>query len=274
MRPLSTSAMAVVVSALTSVVAVAQTRPATPPRPNRSAQVAPVGPDSQPGAGRGGPRGPQSGPGGGPADQLLRMRTQLELTDDQVVKLETLRSAPRPTLNQADMLRAQADLMDATKGDVNTEKARAAFDRMARLRTDMQVAQLKSRQDVRNVLTPAQRSKVDAFTTNMRARRGGAMGRNAMRRDAIRRDAMRGKGGRGRGNQMRGGRRPEMRGPGGQGFRGAPNVGPGNRQGMQPGQGPGVGGPRGRRGMMVPPPPQDTSPQGAPPQGAPPQTDN
>lgn len=255
MRPLSTSAMAIVVSALTSVVAVAQTRPAPPPRPNRSVQGVPIGPDSQPGARRGGPRGPRSGPGGGPVDQLLRMRTQLELTDDQVAKLEGLRSAPRPTLNQADMLRAQADLMDATKGDVNTEKARAAFDKMARLRTDMQVAQLKSRQDVRNVLTPAQRSKVDAFTTNMRARRG----------DGMRRDAMRGAGNRGRGNQMRGGGpRPQMRGPGGQGFRGAPNVGPRNGQGMQPGQGPGVGGPRGRRGMMTPP---------GPPAG-PPQTEN
>lgn len=221
MRPLSTSAMAIVVSALTSVAAVAQTRPATPPRPTRAAQGAPMGPDSQPGARRAGPRGPRSGPGGSPVDNLLRMRTQLELTDEQVTKLEALRTAPRPTLNQADMLRAQADLMDATKGDVNTEKARAAFDKMARLRTDMQVAQLKSRQDVRNVLTPAQRSKMDAFTTNMRGRRG---------------DAMRGGGNRGRGNQIRGGgRRPQMRGPGGQGFRGAPNVGRGNRQGMPPG---------------------------------------
>jgi hypothetical protein len=178
------------------------------------------------------------------------MRAQLELSDDQVAKLEALRSAPRPTLNQADMLRAQADLMDATKGDVNAEKARAAFDKMARLRTDMQVAQLKSRQDVRNVLTPAQRSKMDAFTTNMRGRRG---------------DGMRGAGKLGRGGQMRGGgRRPQMRGPDGQGFRGAPNVGPQNRRGMQPGQGPGPGGPRGRRGMMVPP---------GPPAG-PPQTEN
>jgi Spy/CpxP family protein refolding chaperone len=209
--------------------------------------------DSQPGIRRAGPEGPRSGPGGGgPAANLLRLRTQLELTDDQVKQLESMRTAARPTLNQADMLRARADLMDATKSDVNVEKARGAFDRMARLRTDLQVAHLKSRQDVRNVLTPVQRTKLDALATNMRARRGDAM--------------------RGRGGQVRGQKRgPQVRGrPGndrgtpfgpGPGLRGAPNVGPGNQPGVGRGRGPGG---FGRRGQMNPGGPQSGMPPGPP----------
>ena len=217
MRPLSASAMAIVACALTSVVAVAQTRPATPARPNRAAQPAPTGSDSQPGMRRGGPNGPRSGPGGSPADQMLRLRQQLDLTDDQVAKLEALRSAPRPSVNEADMLRARADLMDATKGDVNTEKARAAFDRMSRIRTDVQIAQLRSRQDARNVLTVAQRTKLDAVATNMRSRRGAAQRGGAMRDRA----------GQPRRAQVRGQQGFGPPGAGRQGFRGAPGARPG-----------------------------------------------
>ncbi|MBL0171669.1 MAG: Spy/CpxP family protein refolding chaperone [Gemmatimonadaceae bacterium] len=157
---------------------------------------------------------------GGPASNLLRMREQLELTDEQVKKLETLQSIPRPQRNEADMLRARADLMDATKGDINLEKARAAFDRMARVRTDEQLAQLKSRQELRGVLNPAQRAKLDAMAGRLRDRRGAAM--------------------RGRANQRIG----PMRAPQ---FRG-------QRPGQGRGQfGPGMGNRRGPNGpLMVP----------------------
>ncbi len=144
---------------------------------------------------------------------LIRMREQLELSDEQVKKLDALQSAARPQLNQADMLRAQADLMDATKGDVNVEKARGAFERMARLRTDVQVSQLKLRQDARNVLTPAQRTKADAMRASARDRRGGVMRNGGMRNGGMRNGGMR-RGGMRNGGMRRGGmRQGGMRGP-------------------------------------------------------------
>ena len=177
MRAINSTAFAVLVTAMTSAVSVAQTRPATPPRPVRSAQPANLdGQPPRPGARRQVSIDQQFGPrGGGPVGNLLRMRQQLELTDDQVKKLEALQTAPMPQMNPADMMRARADLMDATRGDVNLEMARAAFDKMSRLRTDQQLAHLKVRRDVRNVLTSAQRAKVDAFQQNMQGRMRGEM---------------------------------------------------------------------------------------------------
>lgn len=182
MRRFSTTLLAVLATAVTSAVATAQTPPVARPRPNRVAPPVSANRDSQPPrARRAGPTDPNRGLGG-PASNLLRMREQLELTDDQVKKLESLQLSPRAQPNAAEMLRARADLMDATKGDVNLEKARAAFDRMARVKTDAQLAQLKSRQELRNVLTLGQRAKLDAFGRSMRDGRGAAMRSRANRR--------------------------------------------------------------------------------------------
>ena len=236
MRRLSTT-LAVLATVLTSAIAVAQTRPVTPPRPNRAGQPTPANRDSQPPRVRGaGPAGPHAGSYGGPAGTLLRMREQLELTDEQVKQLETLQTAPRSQPNEAEILRARADLMDATGSDVNLEKARAAFDRMNRVRTDAQIAQLKSRQDLRNVLTVAQRAKFDAFSANVRDRRGGAMRDRSMPRM-----------GKSRGPQMRGqrpGRERDQFGPGmrnGRGPMGPPDGGRGFQRGRRPDMGPGMG---------------------------------
>ena len=106
---------------------------------------------------------------------LLRARTQLELTDDQVTRLERLAAAPAPKSNATDMMRAQADLLDATQGDGNLAGARAALDKLSRLRNDQMLARIKSQQDVRAVLTPAQKITVD----NMRQ---GGMRHGGMRR--------------------------------------------------------------------------------------------
>ena len=202
MRAITSTAFAVLVTAMTSAVAIAQTRPAMPPHPTRSAQ--PSNRDSQPprpGTRRQVPMGQEFGPrGGGPVGSLLRMRQRLALTDDQVKKLESLQSAPMPQMNPADMKRAQADLMDATRGDVNLEKARAAFDKMSRLRTDEQLAHLKVRQDIRNVLTPTQRAKVDGFPQTMRRRRAAMHGQM--------RSQMHGMGPRDPGMRRRGGMMP------------------------------------------------------------------
>ena len=257
MRRIPTTALAVLVSALTSAVAVAQARPATPPRPARAAAAA-ASRDSQPRAGRGGParqpRGRQDDqPGGprgrGPAAGMLRLRQQLELTDEQVKKLEAINEAPRPERHASDVLRARADLMDATRGDLNPENARAAFDRIAKMQVDQHMAQLKLRQDMRNVLTTAQRAKLDRFHGAMQRvakMRGGKMRGGKMRAGKM------------RGGQMRGGQ-----------MRGGPDIGQGMRPGMM-GQGmPGMQGMQGMqgrglmRGRMMNPP--DGPPQGPPP---------
>jgi Spy/CpxP family protein refolding chaperone len=168
--------------------------------------------------------------GGGPVGMLLAMKTQLELTDDQVKKLEAMRNAPKPKRNEADMLRARADMIEAQQGDGDLVKARAALDKMSKLRNDTQIARLKERQDLRAVLTSAQKTKLD----NMR----GAM-RGRMRQ----RIGMRMREG---GDQSMGGGMRMRQGPGGMGPGG---MGPG---GMGPGgMGPGGMGP-GMRGNMAP----------------------
>ena len=143
--------------------------------------------------------------------------------------------------------------MDATKGDVSLEKARAAFDRMARVQTDAQIAQLKSRQDLRNVLTVPQRAQFDAMSRTMRDRRGNAMrGRANQRTGQMRGQQFRRQGPR----QGRGQFDPGM----GQGM--GQGMGPGMRQGMAPGMGQAPG-PGIRRRMNVPAnpprPPADTA---------------
>jgi len=110
--------IALLASAVSSSIAFAQQPPTPPARqgPPRPAASAPA-PQRQAGApgarqargGRGAPdaRGGQPGPRGGVAGMLLAMRAQLELTDDQVRKLEALRNAPHPKPNAAEMLRAR-----------------------------------------------------------------------------------------------------------------------------------------------------------------------
>lgn len=169
--------------------------------------------------------GPSQGPavrgmrqGGNPAAQMLRLRQQLGLSDEQVQKLETLAKADVPRANAADALRARADLMEAMQGDGNLSGARAALDKMSRLRNEQVVATLKQRQDARAVLTADQRRIVD----NTRQRlRGAAMRQGAMRQRAMSGQAFRGQQFRGsqfRGQQFRGQpgwapRGPQVRGP-------------------------------------------------------------
>lgn len=181
---------------------------------------------------------------------LIAMKSQLELTDDQVKKLDALRNAPHQKPNEAELLRARADMVEAMQGDGDLTKARAALDKMNRLRTDEQIARLKERQDVRNVLTATQKTKLDNMRGMMRQRmRGGMKAQMKARMKGMR-------GGRAMGPGMQGGPGMRMRmRPGmgeGQGFApggrrggmGAPGggMGPGMAPGMMgPGMGPGVG---------------------------------
>lgn len=187
-----------------------------------------------PGMARGVDAQARGGARGNPAAMLLRMRSQLNLTDDQAKKLEALQNSASPKPNASDRLRAQADLMDAMQGDGNLAKARTALDRMSALRNEQTIAALRQRQEVRAVLTTAQKSTLD----NLRQQRA----------EKVRRG--RGQGGRGlnRGQGPRGRGGPGM---GADGMRGRGMGGPGMG-------GPGMGqppmAPNGyrRRGMMPP----------------------
>lgn len=154
-----------------------------------------MGPGMGPG-GRGAdgmdPRGGgRSGGNGNPAAAFLRMRQQLDLSDDQVKRLEALQAAPAAQRNEADALRARADLMDATRGDGNMGAARAALERMSRIRNEQVLAGLKSRQDARNVLTAAQKARIDNLRGEMRSEMRGKA------RDRVRQGGKRQGGGQG-----------------------------------------------------------------------------
>ena len=152
---------------------------------------------------------------------LLRARTQLELTDDQVKRLEALAAAPAPKSSASGMMRAKADLLDATQGDGNLAGARAALDKLSRLRNDQLLARIKAQQEVRAVLTPMQRTKVDNVRRQLRNRMGA--------------------------NRQRGMRQGGMR-------QGRGQMGPGMMPGMMPGnpQAPQGRMPRMRRGGDMP----------------------
>lgn len=215
-----------------------------------------------PGMGRGRAGGPGmrfGGPGGSPAARLLGLRQQLELTDDQVKRLETLQQASQPKSSETDQLRARADLMDAMKGDGNLTAARAALDKMNRIRTDEQIARMKTQQDARAVLTAAQKTKLDNFRGQMgramRDRQGGA-GNRQSNRQFMRQRMGRGPQGQGFGPGFAPGARGRMMGPQGMGPRGRqggmpPMGAQGFRQGPQGGFAPPMGAPRFRRGGEV-----------------------
>ncbi len=235
-------ALVLAMSAFVPSLLTSQTPPRQRPAPRPRAAVAPAA----------GPMNAQSGPGdrmrgpsgrGHPAAMLLRARTQLELTDDQVKRLEALAAAPALKANASDIMRARADLLDATQGDGNLAGARAALDKLSRLRNDQILARIKSQQDVRAVLTPVQKTKVDNLRSQLR-NRAGAKRQRDMRQSGMRQGGMR----QGRGQQN---------GRGGQGFRGGPPMGGQMRPGMMPGNplsplGPQGPMPRMRRGGNTP----------------------
>jgi Spy/CpxP family protein refolding chaperone len=154
---------------------------------------------------------------GHPAAVLLRMRQQLNLTEAQVARLETLRKSPLTQVSESARLRAQADLVDAMRGDGNPEAARAALERMHKLQIDRQVAQIRARKEAREILTAEQKSQVDQLQRRLVDNRRDRVGPN------------------GRG-QVRGAR------PGAQGFGPGAGVrrpnGPKVRRGPQPAQPP------------------------------------
>jgi Spy/CpxP family protein refolding chaperone len=160
---------------------------------------------------------------------LLAFRQQLELTDDQVKRLQALQGTAKPKAMAADQLRARADLMDAMQGDGNLSAARTALDKMSRLRNDQMIERLKARQDARAVLTPAQRTKLDNVRSQGGRRSAALGGRRGQGRPQAGRENFR-QGGQGRGMQRPGMMGPGMRGPGMGGQMG-PGMAPRGRRG-------------------------------------------
>ena len=116
--------------------------------------------------------GMMMGGGGSPAAMLAHMKTMLNLTDDQVKRLDALAVTQKAALqpNAGAMLRAEADLADAGKGEGDLVATRKALEKLAALRVDGAVAHLKAMQDARAILTAEQKEKLPAM-------RGGMMGR-------------------------------------------------------------------------------------------------
>ena len=93
-------------------------------------------------------------------DAALRRRTELGLTDAQVSRLEALRTNRQQAAAQAmeRMAALHKELRAVTGGEQFDESAaRGVFDRMGVLHTEMGLAMLRTRQEVRAVLTPEQR---------------------------------------------------------------------------------------------------------------------
>ncbi len=100
--------------------------------------------------------------GRSPAASILAQREYLKLTDDQVNRLNTVATSESPGMNEPELLRARADLIEATKRNINLSAARAALDKMSRVTNERTIAALKLKQDARNVLTAEQIAQLDA----------------------------------------------------------------------------------------------------------------
>lgn len=142
-----------------------------------------------------GDMGPGPRIGGAPARMLLGQRERLQLTDEQVRRLEALDATQREALrpNEPAMLRARADLMEAMQRD-NIEAARTALDRLSRIRNDQVIAQMRARKDARDVLTAEQRARIDDMRAGgMRRMRPAAGPGRGMRDRGPRAGALRGR---------------------------------------------------------------------------------
>lgn len=92
-------------------------------------------------------------------EAVLRHRESLDLTTDQVTRLETLREEVGETRQAAmERMRPMHDEIAAATGDTFDEAAvRAAFSRMADLHEDIGVTMLRARHQTSRVLTEDQR---------------------------------------------------------------------------------------------------------------------
>lgn len=114
---------------------------------------------------------------------VLRQRQALGLSAAQVTRLQALErsSAPMPADMMTRMRAIQQEITRASEGERFDEAAaRAAFGRMGALHAEMGVAMLRTRAQVRQILTPEQRAKLDRQDGGMMGMGGGMMGSGMM----------------------------------------------------------------------------------------------
>lgn len=114
---------------------------------------------------------------------VLQQREKLGLTDAQVKQLSTLEEGAKKARAQAmEQMRAMhQEIEKASQGDRFDEAAaRSAFDRMGKLHTETGVAMLRTRQQVRQILTADQRQKLDGMADGMMEGMGGMDSRPMM----------------------------------------------------------------------------------------------
>lgn len=142
--------------------------------------------------------------GGSPAALILLQRQRLGLTDDQVNRLETLKTSfAANTTEPAELAQLREDLAVASRGEANIEAARTAMARINALTTSALVVRLEAHNQARAVLNGDQQVQFDA----LQARRP-AMGRGVGLGGADG-AGVRGRGGRG-GTAAAGTRKPPL----------------------------------------------------------------
>jgi Spy/CpxP family protein refolding chaperone len=123
------------------------------------------------------PQQPMMPPAGPPAEMVLRQRERLQLTDDQVKRLEALSKSQRDALkpDRASMLRARADLVEAEDKD-NFGQQRSALEKLAKIRIDRMMTMRQAMKETRDILTPEQRDRLpNRPMRGMGGRGGGGM---------------------------------------------------------------------------------------------------
>jgi Spy/CpxP family protein refolding chaperone len=98
---------------------------------------------------------------GAGAARLLSQRAELELTAEQVQRLEALAAAAAEAKHagHAEMMQSQQALRQAAEGDAAA--VRGAVDGVAKAHADRLLQDLRRQQEARAVLTAAQRAKLD-----------------------------------------------------------------------------------------------------------------
>jgi hypothetical protein len=105
---------------------------------------------------------------------MLRNREKLGLSDDQVKKLEQLRSDyEKETIrNDADVRVAEIDLNHLLQaGSVDLPKVEGKIREVERLRADLRIARVRAVEKGKAVLTPEQRKKLQEMLADQRVTR-------------------------------------------------------------------------------------------------------
>lgn len=115
--------------------------------------------------------------GNSPAGQILAQREKLGLTDDQVARLEALKTAfATKELAPAEMAKLRDDLAAASRGEANISAARAALNKINDAQNQVVIARLEAHNQARAVLNADQQATFDAAEAKRPAMMGGAFG--------------------------------------------------------------------------------------------------